>query len=116
MRKVLNRIFAILMLLITIFIVCYIFYTCKKVSAPATPYETLEKSSYKSKNGTILAFTGENIWYFTANKTYVCVKENYENGQLKISSDEQTFTFQVIDEKTIYDNQKKEFLRRGDSS
>ena len=116
MRKRLNRLFVLFMLLLTISLICYISYTCKMISNAETSYELLEKSSYKSKNGTILAFSGENIWYFTTNKTYVCVKESYENSELRISAEGQTFIFKVLDEKTIYDNQTKEFLSRGDSS
>ena len=116
MKKRLNRIFSLLTLLVTIFIICYVSYTCKMITNFETSYELLEKSSYKSKNGTMLVFSDEKVWYFTADKTYLCVKESYENSELHISSEGQTFIFKVLNEKTIYDKQTKEFLKRGDSS
>ena len=43
-------------LLVTIFIICYISYTCKMITSFETSYELLEKSSYKSKTALCKCF------------------------------------------------------------
>ena len=75
--KILRRLFAVVMLLLTVFAVCYFCYTCSRLNGEPVPYETLQKSAYKSKNDTILAFTDTSIWYFTENETYICYFESY---------------------------------------
>ena len=111
--KILRRLFAVVMLLLTVFAVCYFCYTCSRLNGEPVPYETLQKSAYKSKNGTILVFSDASIWYFTEDETYICEFESYEKTTLTVKTDKQLFYFRVIDQKTIYDVQEEEFLRRG---
>ena len=113
-NKLLKRIFAIMFVLLTIFVVCYILHTIKLISGPEVSYETIQKSAYKSKNNTILVLSENNVWYFTNDDTYTCTLENYENSVLTIKCDNKTFAFKVIDEYLLYDLQEEEFLRRGD--
>ena len=111
--KILRRIFAVAMLLLTVFAVGYFCYTCSRLNGEPVPYETLQKSAYKSKNGTILVFSDASIWYFTEDETYICEFETYEKTTLTVKTDKQSFHFRVIDQKTIYDVQEKEFLVRS---
>ena len=111
--KILRRLFAVVMLLLTVFSVCYFCYTCSRLNGEQVPYETLQKSAYKSKNGTILVFSDASIWYFNEDETYICEFESYENTTLIVKTDKQLFYFRVIDQKTIYDVQEEEFLIRS---
>ena len=115
MNKILKRIFAILFVILTIFVVCYIFHTTKLLKGPNVTYETIQKSAYKSKNGNILILSEDNIWYLTEDHTYVCLLENYENGILKIRSNEQIYTFNVVNSQLLYDVQTEEYLWRGNT-
>ena len=115
MNKILKRTFAIIFILFTVFVVCYIIHTAKLMNTPEISYETIQKSIYKSKNGNILILSDDNVWYLTEDGTYVCTTEIYENGALTIKSNEQTYTFQVISSQVIYDNQTEEYLWRGNS-
>ena len=115
MNKILKRTFAILFVLLTIFVVCYVVHTINLMNGPEVSYETIQKSAYKSKNNTILVLSEDNIWYFANENTYTCTFEKYEDSVLTIQMDKQSFLFKVLDENTIYDLQEEEFLRRGDT-
>ena len=113
--KILRRIFAVALLLLTVLAVCYFSYTCSRLNGEQVPYETLQKSAYKSKNGNILIFSDENIWYITSENTYIGEFKSYDNGTIVVRVDKQSFSFKVIDINLVYDVQAKEFMYRGGS-
>ena len=115
MIKILRRVFALIFMLLTVFVVCYTVRTFNMIKDHSIPYESLQKSVYKSKNGYILILSGENVWYITEENSYTCVLESYESGNLKIQEDNNAYSFKVIDEETVYDMQTKEFMYRGGS-
>ena len=115
MIRVLRRVLALVLVLLVVFAVCYIIRTCKVIKGSNVSYESLQKSVYKSKNGNILIFSDENIWYVTEETSCICILESYENGTLIIQKDKRSYSFRVIDEETVYDMQSKEFMYRGGS-
>ena len=56
--KILRRMFAVAMLLLTVLVVGYFSYTFSRLNGEQVPYETLQKSAYKSKNNTVLVGLG----------------------------------------------------------
>ena len=62
------------------------------------------------------AFADKNVWYGTGDMPMILLEINeYTEGVISMSREEQNYEFVAIDEKTIYDTQTKELLiRRGD--
>ena len=115
MKKFLHRFLVVFILLFTIFLICYTVRSCRVVNSNTVSYESLQKSIYKSKNGNILIFSDENIWYITSENTYIGKFKSYDNGTVVVRVDNQSFSFKVIDKNLVYDAQKKEFMYRGGS-
>ena len=115
MKKFLHRFLVVFILLFTIFLICYTVRSCRVVNSNTVSYESLQKSTYKSKNGNILIFSDEIIWYVTEESTYEGYLKSYNDGTLIVQVDKQSFTFKVIDNNLVYDAQTKEFMYRGGS-
>lgn len=115
MKRFLYRFLVVFILLFIIFLICYTVRSCRVVNSNTVSYESLQKSTYKSKNGNILIFSDEIIWYVTEESTYVGSFKSYKEGMLIIQVDKQLLTFKVIDKNLIYDAQTKEFMYRGGS-
>ena len=115
MKKFLHRFLVVFILLFTIFLICYTVRSCRVINSNTVSYESLQKSTYKSKNGNILIFSDEIIWYVTEEIAYEGTLKSYYNGTLVIQADKQSFTFKVIDKNLVYDAQTKEFMYRGGS-
>ena len=115
MKRFLYRFLVVFILLFIIFLVCYTVRSCRAVNSNPVVYESLQKSAYKSKNGNILIFSDENIWYITSENTYIAEFKSYDNGTIVVRVDKQSFSFKVIDINLVYDVQAKEFMYRGGS-
>ena len=62
----------------------------------------------------MVAFTDEYAWYQTGEQEIVLLKiSSYEQGVLVMVKDDKEYTFTVIDNDTLYDEQTKEILTKG---
>ena len=100
-------------------VVLLIGYSCHTGNRLAKSPDALDgykRYIFRAKDGTMVAFTNENVWYGIGDETLILLEIcEYKEGVISMERDEQIYEFVAIDEKTIYDVQTKELLiRRGD--
>ena len=116
MTKRVRRILAVILLTVTVLLVGYSCYTGSRLANSPDDLNVYERYVFRSKGGTMVAFTEENVWYGTREETMFLLEiSEYKEGVITMKKDEQIFEFMAIDETTIYDCQSGELLmRRGD--
>ena len=116
MKKVIKRIVAVVLLIVVILLIGYSCFTGSRLASPPDNLDGYKRYLFRSKDGTMVAFTDENAWYGVGDEPMVLLEINeYKEGVISMKREEQIYEFVAIDEKTIYDCQTKELLiRRGD--
>ena len=116
MTKRVRRILAVILLTVTVLLIGYSCYTGSRLANSPDDLNSYKRYVFRSKGGTMVAFTEENVWYGTREEAMFLLEiSEYKEGVITMKKDEQIFEFMAIDEMTIYDVQTKELLiRRGD--
>ena len=116
MTKGIKRIIAVVLLIVVVLLIGYSCHTGSRLAKFPDSLDGYKRYVFKAKEGTMVAFTDENVWYGTGEEPMILLEINeYKEGVISMSREEQNYEFVVIDEKTIYDVQTKELLiRRGD--
>ena len=116
MAKGIRRIIAVVLLIVVVLLVGYSCHTGNRLANFPEDLDGYKRYVFKAKEGAMVAFTDENVWYGTGDEPLVLLEIcEYKEGVISMERDEQIYEFVAIDEKTIYDVQTKELLiRRGD--
>ena len=116
MRKGVKRLIAVVLLILTVLLVGYSCHTGNRLASPPENLDGYKRYIFKAKNGGIVAFTDENVWYGTGEEPIVLLEINeYSQGVISMQREEKEYAFVAIDEMTIYDCQTETLLvRRGD--
>ena len=116
MTKRVKRIIAVVLLIVVVLLIGYSCHTSSRLAKFPDGLDGYKRYLFRSKDGTMVAFTDENVWYGTGDTPMILLEINeYKEGVISMSREEQNYEFVAIDEKTIYDTQTKELLiRRGD--
>ncbi len=116
MTKRVKRIIAVVLLIVTVLLIGYSCHTGSRLASYPDTLDGYKRYLFRSKDGTMVAFTDENVWYGTGKEPMILLEINeYKEGVISMKREEQNYEFVAIDEKTIYDTQTKELLiRRGD--
>ena len=116
MTKRIKRIIAVVLLIVTVLLIGYSCHTGSRLASPPDNLDGYKRYLFRSKDGTMVAFTDENVWYGTGEEPMILLEINeYKEGVISMKREEQNYEFVAIDEKTIYDVQSEKLLiRRGD--
>ena len=116
MTKTVKRIIAVVLLLVTVLLIGYSCYTANRLASYPDTLDGYKNMVFRANDGTMVAFTGENIWYAEQGEDMVLlITESYEEGVITLKYGEETLQFVAIDENTLYNPLEKEFLtKRGD--
>ena len=116
MTKVIRRIIAVVLLIVTVLLIGYSCHTGNRLANYPDTLDGYKRYIFRAKDGTMVAFTDENVWYTTGDEPMILLEINeYKKGVILMQREEEYYQFVAIDEKTIYDTQTKELLiRRGD--
>ena len=116
MTKRVGRIIAVILLILTVLLIGYSCYTGSRLANSPDDLKVYERYVFRSKGGTMVAFTDENVWYGSGEEPVVLLEiTEYKEGVITMKREEESYEFMAIDETTIYDCQSGELLiRRGD--
>ena len=116
MTKRVRRILAVILLTVTVLLVGYSCFTSSRLANSPDDLDCYKRYVFRSKDGTMVAFTEENVWYGTGEETMLLLDiSEYKEGVITMKREEEKYEFMAIDESTLYDMQRKELLiRRGD--
>ena len=116
MAKRVRRILAVILLTVTALLVGYSCYTGSRLANSPDDLKGYERYVFRSKGGTMVAFTDENVWYGSGGEAVILLEIiEYKEGIITMKREEQNYEFIAIDESALYDMQTKELLiRRGD--
>lgn len=116
MTKGIKRIIAVVLLIVTVLLFGYSCFTGSRLASPPDDLDGYKRYIFRAKDGTMVAFTDENVWYGIGDEPLILLGINgYKEGVISMQREETIYEFVAIDEKTIYDTQTKELLiRRGD--
>ena len=116
MTKRVRRILAVLLLIVTVLLIGYSCYTGSRLANSPDDLKVYKRYVFRSKGGTMVAFTEENVWYGTREEAMFLLEiSEYKEGVITMKREEQNDELMAIDETTIYDCQSGELLiRRGD--
>lgn len=116
MTKRVRRIIAVVLLIVVVLLIGYSCHTGNRLASPPEDLDGYKRYLFRSKEGTMVAFTDENVWYGSGDAPMILLEiSEYKEGVISMKREEQKYEFVAIDEKTIYDTQTKELLiRRGD--
>ena len=115
MRKTLKRIVAVIFFIVMVVLVGYSCYTGSRLTDYPQNLDGYKNKTFYTNEGGMVAFTDEYAWYQTGKQEIVLLKiESYEQGVLVMVKDDKEYTFTVIDNDTLYDEQTEQFLvKRG---
>ena len=116
MTKEVKRIIAVVLLIVVVLLVGYSCHTGNRLANFPEDLDGYKRYVFKAKEGTMVAFTNENVWYTTGDEPMILLEINeYKKGVILMQREEEYYQFVAIDEKTIYDVQSEKLLiRRGD--
>ena len=116
MRKGVKRMIAVVLLIVTVLLVGYSCFTGSRLASSSNNLDGYKRRVFMSKDGGIVAFTDENIWYGAGDGKIILLEiKEYKEGVISMEREERVYEFIAIDEVTIFDCQTKELLiRRGD--
>ena len=116
MTKTVKRIIAVVLLLVTVLLIGYSCYTANRLASYPDTLDGYKNMVFRANDGTMVAFTGENVWYSEQGADMVLVTtESYKEGVITLKYNEETLQFVAIDEDTLYCPVSTQFLKkRGD--
>ena len=112
--KRIKRIIAVVILCVVVLLVGYSCYTGSRLTSYPENLDGYKNKTFYTNDGGMVAFTDEYAWYQTREQEIVLLKIlSYEQGVLVMVKDDKEYTFTVIDNDTLYDEQTKEILTKG---
>ena len=112
--KTVKRIIAVVILCVVVLLVGYSCYTGSRLTSYPENLDGYKNKTFYTNDGGMVAFTDEYAWYQTGEQEIVLLKiSSYEQGVLVMVKDDKEYTFTVIDNDTLYDEQTKEILIKG---
>lgn len=112
--KTVKRIIAVVILCVVVLLVGYSCYTGSRLTSYPQNLDGYKNKTFYTNDGGMVAFTDEYAWYQTGEQEIVLLKiSSYEQGVLVMVKDDKEYTFTVIDNDTLYDEQTKEILTKG---
>ena len=116
MTKTVKRILAVVMLLVTVLLIGYSCFTADRLASYPQTIDGYKNMVFRANDDTMVAFTGESVWYAKPNEDMVIVQvESYAEGVLTLKYGEETLQFLAIDKNTLYCPASQQFLKkRGD--
>ena len=113
MAKTGKRILAVVLLILTVLLVGCLVFTGNRLANYPKDIEEYKRATFIGKDGTMVSFTDDGGWY-NAGRSEVILLEitSYEEGVITMVKNSQTYRFVAIDDKTIYDESTKQFLKR----
>ena len=112
--KTVKRIIAVVILCVVVLLVGYSCYTGSRLTSYPENLDGYKNKTFYTNEGGMVAFTDEYAWYQTGEQEIVLLKiSSYEQGVLVMVKDDKEYTFTVIDNDTLYDEQTKTFLKKG---
>ena len=113
--KTVKRIIAVVILCVVVLLVGYSCYTGSRLTSYPENLDGYKNKTFYTNEGGMVAFTDEYAWYQTGEQEIVLLKiSSYEQGVLVMVKDDKEYTFTVIDNDTLYDEQTKEILTKGE--
>ena len=113
--KTVKRIIAVVILCVVVLLVGYSCYTGSRLTNYPENLDGYKNKTFYTNEGGMVAFTDEYAWYQTGEQEIVLLKiSSYEQGVLVMVKDDKEYTFTVIDNDTLYDEQTKEILTKGE--
>ena len=113
--KTVKRIIAVVILCVVVLLVGYSCYTGSRLTSYPENLDGYKNKTFYTNEGGMVAFTDEYAWYQTEEQEIVLLKiSSYEQGVLVMVKDDKEYTFTVIDNDTLYDEQTKEILTKGE--
>ena len=111
-----RRIIAIILLIMTALLIGYSCYTGNRLAKYPNDLEEYKRSIFRATDGTMVAFTDENVWYGVGEEPMILLEiKEYKEGVIFMEREELIYEFIAIDKETIYDCQTETLLiRRGD--
>ena len=116
MTKRVRRLLAVILLIVMVLLVGYSCFTGSRLANSPDDLNCYKRYVFRSKDGAMVAFTDEDVWYGTGEEAMFLLEINeYKEGIITMKREKENYKFLAIDETTIYDCQLKELLiRRGD--
>ena len=109
MAKTGKRILAIVILILVVLLL----YTGNRLAKYPDGLDEYKRATFEGKENTIVAFTDDGAWYGTEDKEVILLEiTDYSEGVITMKKNEETYRFVVIDDRTIYDENTKQFLTR----
>ena len=113
MTKVIKRIIAVVLLIVTVLLIGYSCHTSSRIANYPDTLDGYKRYIFRAKDGIMVAFTNENAWYGTGDEPMILLEINeYKEGVISMQREEIIYKFVAIDDVTIYDTQRKELLTR----
>ena len=113
--KRIKRIIAVVILCVVVLLVGYSCYTGSRLTNYPQNLDGYKNRTFYTNDGGMVAFTDEYAWYKTGEQEIVLLKiSSYEQGVLVMVKDDKEYTFTVIDNDTLYDEQTKQILTKGE--
>ena len=113
--KTVKQIIAVVILCVVVLLVGYSCYTGSRLTSYPENLDGYKNKTFYTNEGGMVAFTDEYAWYQTEEQEIVLLKiSSYEQGVLVMVKDDKEYTFTVIDNDTLYDEQTKEILTKGE--
>ena len=114
MTKV-KRILAVVILCFLVLLVGYSCYTGSRLTNYPQNLDGYKNTTFSTDDGDMVAFTDEYAWYKTGEQEIILLKiTSYEQGLLIMAKGDKEYVFTVIDNDTLYDEQTKQILTRGE--
>ena len=115
MTKTGKRTLALVIWIVVIFMVGCLFYTGNRLKGYPNLSE-YEKGVYSAKDGTMVVFTGEQIWYGNADGEIILLEiVGYKDGMITMAKNNTAYRFLAVDASAIYDVERDIFLIRRTS-
>ena len=113
MTKVIRRIIAVVLLIVTVLLIGYSCHTCNRLANYPDTLDGYKRYIFRAKGGTMVAFTEDKAWYGTGEEQVILLEIiSYEEGVITMKRKDVTYRFVAIDETTIYDENTKILLTR----
>ena len=113
MAKTGKRILAVVILILVVLLVGWLLFTGNRLADYPESLDEYKRATFIGNDNTIVAFTDDGAWYGTEDEEVILLEiTDYTEGVITMEKNELTFRFVVIDDKTIYDENTKQFLTR----
>ena len=113
MKKTGKRILALIVLILVVILVGCLLFTGNRLNDYPDTMQAYERSVFKAKDGSMVAFTDEQVWYGAGEGEVILLEViGYSEGRIVLQKGDKAYTFMAIDENVIYDIEREVFLER----